>query len=236
MSVQEVSRPVLNGTESAPIRFNGRDRSCSTYAAGRGSVLALCSLWPPSKAGGRVQGGESVCWGCWGFPCLTKFIGVLFFWFLSFLDFGFLASCFQSFLVSKFLGIKVSKFQRFNDPILPKSHFMFSSIYWSHIQDFQDFIRRVVGIIRRPSFAKCSSFSIFRTLRFAKNNSSKVTWDFLGFSEVSWCLKKWIILILGLGTRPEVLKSWKFGFFGFSHKQIENVIGSNWSRVILRSF
>ena len=68
------------------------------------------------------------------------------------------------FLVSKFPGVKVSwfqnsevwNFQSFNDSILPNFHFMFSGRYWSRIQDFQEFIRRIVGIFRHPSFPKVS--------------------------------------------------------------------------------
>ena len=36
---------------------------------------------------------------------------------------------------------------------------------WSHIQDFQDFIRRISGMFRHASFPKCS---IFEMLRFPK--------------------------------------------------------------------
>ena len=40
------------------------------------------------------------------------------------------------------------------DSILPHSRFMFSGRYSSHIQDFQDFIKRIVGMFRHLSFSK----------------------------------------------------------------------------------
>ena len=70
----------------------------------------------------------------------------------------------QIFLVSGFLGFKVSKIQRFKepktfniclediDPILPNLHFMFSGIFLSHIQDFGELVRRIVGNCRHPPF------------------------------------------------------------------------------------
>ena len=47
--------------------------------------------------------------GCWGFPYLKKFLGVLVAWFLVC---WLLVSWFQSFLSSKILGFLYSKFQR----------------------------------------------------------------------------------------------------------------------------
>ena len=82
---------------------------------------------------------------------------------------GFLVSKFLGFKVYWFLGYKVSKFQRFNDPILPKHHVIFFDRYRSHIQDFQDFIRRIVGIFRRPPFRTFASFWISKKSRFANN-------------------------------------------------------------------
>ena len=41
--------------------------------------------------------------------------------------------------------------------IFPKKPFMFSGRYWSHIQDLQDFIRRIFVILRCPSFPKVSN-------------------------------------------------------------------------------
>ena len=85
---------------------------------------------------------------CLGF-LVSCFLGFLVSWFLWFLCFLlFLVSKFQSILVSKFLGSwfqssLVSWYQRFNDPILSNSHFMFSGRYLSHTQDFQDHLRRI---------------------------------------------------------------------------------------------
>ena len=88
-------------------------------------------------------------------------------WFLGFLVSGFLSSLVSWFLgfdfclVSKCLGFLVSEFQRFqcfNDPILPQLHFMLSGGYWSHIQDFQELIRRSVGIVWPHLFQKKELF------------------------------------------------------------------------------
>ena len=85
---------------------------------------------------------------------------------------------FQSVAVSWFLGFKVSKFQRLRnieyflediDPILPTCHCMFSGRYRSHVQDFGEFIRRIDGICRCPTFRKLSQQKrIFEIVRFPK--------------------------------------------------------------------
>ena len=88
-------------------------------------------------------------------------LSVLVYWFLGFL--GFLVSWFLELLVSKFLGSKVSWFQSFlgflvsksqsfNDPTLPSFHFIVSGRDRSHIEDFQEFIRRIFEMCRAPSF------------------------------------------------------------------------------------
>ena len=86
--------------------------------------------------------GFSVSW-CLGFLAswirgflISSFIGFLVSKFL-----GFLASWFQSFLVSKFLGLKVSMISSYQILIS-----CFFERYWSHTKDFQDSIRRIVGI------------------------------------------------------------------------------------------
>ena len=75
---------------------------------------------------------------------------------------GFFVSSFLSFLVSQLLSFFVS-FANF--------HFMFSGRYWSHIQDFHDFFRRVCIIFRSrpfPNLLKMSEFLISQILRFTK--------------------------------------------------------------------
>ena len=59
------------------------------------------------------------------------------------------------FLVSWFQNILVSWFHSSKD--LTNSHFMFSG----HIQNSQDFIKRIVGICRQPSFRNLSKAWIF---------------------------------------------------------------------------
>ena len=43
---------------------------------------------------------------------------------------------------------------------LPNFHSMFSGRYWSHIQDFPEFIKRIVGSLRCPSFPNVSNIWI----------------------------------------------------------------------------
>ena len=95
---------------------------------------------------------------------VSKLFGLLF---QRFLVFSFLG-CKTCFKVSWFLGFKISKFQRFNDPILPNSHFMSFDRHRSHIQDFQDCIRRIFVIFRRPSVPTFSKLPISNILRFIK--------------------------------------------------------------------
>ena len=85
-----------------------------------------------------------------GIPLLDKvarFLGCLvscFFvsWFL-----GFLASYFFGFLVSMFLGFKTSKFKMFQCSHITKCPFQVFVIDIDLLSKFQDFIKRIVGII-----------------------------------------------------------------------------------------
>ena len=102
-------------------------------------------------------------------------------------------------------------FERRSDPVSKDSMIPYYQIpfhiflrYWSHIQDFQDFIRRVVGICRRPSFPKCPKchFAIF------KNNISGNDLGFFLHELEDFGLSKnknkrfW-----GSETRPKIPKS-----------------------------
>ena len=141
--------------------------------------------------------------GCWGFPYMNKLIGFLISCFFGFLVYGFLVSTFLGFLVSNLLGFLVSWFQSFlvswilgflvskflgllvptcqSSKDLPDAHSIFSRRYWSHIQDLQDFIRRIFGIVRRPSFPIFSNVS---------KSKRKMIRHFLGLLEASWGLKR----------------------------------------------
>ena len=102
------------------------------------------SGWSGAGVGvGMLRGaGDSLTWKTFLVSwCLVScFKKVLVYWFV--------VSWFQSLLVSKkdwLLGFEISKFQRFNDPMLPISHFMFFDRYWFCIKEFQDFIRQFAG-------------------------------------------------------------------------------------------
>ena len=106
--------------------------------------------------------------GCWGFPCLNiKTVSwFLVFWFLGFWFRGFT----RSFMFSKNICY-----------ILPNFHFMFFDRYYSHIQYFQDFIKRIVGFCRRPPFRTLSNFRIPNFFRFTKILLFKMFWGVLDF-------------------------------------------------------
>ena len=119
-------------------------------------------LEDPQKRPG-LQGWESVCWGVLGIPLLENrkgflvswflvslFQGLLVSWFLSFLVYYFLAVLVSWFLGFWFIGFVVSKFQRF----VKLSLHVFDK-YWSHIQEFQEFIRRISITFRCRLFEHC---------------------------------------------------------------------------------
>ena len=70
--------------------------------------------------------------------------------------YGFMALWFYGLMALCFLGFKN----------LSNFHFMFSGRYWSHIEDFQDFVRRIFIMFRRPSFAKLSKGGFLKIARF----------------------------------------------------------------------
>ena len=122
------------------------------------------------------------------------------------------------------------------DPISPNSHSMFSCLfenmdplfnifknvfmfferYWFLIQYFQEILRRLFMIFRCPSFPK------FKNVRFPKNEICRtnifkqvlgIFLDFERYPEVSKDKSYWF---LGSGTRPKIMKSWKWRLFDFS--------------------
>ena len=141
---------------------------------------------------------SGLCCGVLGIPLLEneKSLGFLVSWCLGFKD-----SCFLGFLVSWFESFLVSWFQSFKE--LPNVHFMFSGRYWSHIQDFQDFIWRIVGICWCPPFRKIKMLDL-QHFEIYKNSMLKQLWEFLRFIEVSWCLQRWNSWFWEPGTRPEI--------------------------------
>ena len=109
-------------------------------------------------------------------------------WYLGFQDFK--VSWYLGLLVSKFLGFRVSWFQNFKD--LPHFHFLFSGRYsmTSHIQDFQQSLRRNFMIRRAPSFpffriSDIRNVYIYKHIMFWKRFG-----NFLELFGVSWDLQK----------------------------------------------
>ena len=118
---------------------------------------------------------------------------------LGFLAVGFLVSWFQSCLVSRLFGY--SKIRRFKDSkihfmylkdigsILSNYHFLFSGRYWSHIQDFQEFIRRISMAVRCPSFPKITKSRVSNNC-YLQSNIFPNALFFLGLFKVSKCLQR----------------------------------------------
>ena len=122
-----------------------------------------------------------------------------------------------SFMVSCFFGFLVSKFQGFT-----KTHFLFFFRYWSHIRDFQDFLRRIGVFVWRPPSRKLSRFLIPVILRFTKLLFVLISQGFLLILGILVFQK---INNIGFGAQGHVQKSRnrKMRSFGFSHKQIEKI-------------
>ena len=139
---------------------------------------------------------------------IKRFLGFLVFWFLGSLWFfvvskilGFLVSWFGSFLVSK-LQKSLNIFERYWYSILLNFHFMLFGRYWSHIQYLQDFIKRIVGICRCPSFPK-SKNEVSDFLRFIKIIKYKKK----TFPYVSYICKSILVYLIHKYRFPGVRKS-----------------------------
>ena len=170
---------------------------------------------------------ELVCCGCWGLPYLEQIMGVLLSWcFALFVSWflGYKVSWFQSLLVSWFQNSEVSKFQSSNvsklhyvlleyiGPELPKFHFMFFELYWSHLQDY---FRRVVGMFRRPSFQNRSKVSMFKMLIFPKLIFFKMIRE---FPRILWgILVSQKVNDIGCGAQGHVQKFRNHEIEGFSN-------------------
>ena len=93
-----------------------------------------------------------------GWSGIQKVSWLLGFWFLGFKDSWFLGC-----RVSWFLGFKDSKIlQRYLKIFGPYYQFSISYFdrYWSHIQDFQDFIKRIVQIFGARLFEHGQTFGV----------------------------------------------------------------------------
>ena len=170
-SLAAISMSRLSALASMQIKNRPRnDVRCNTL------IRCLPRGWSGAGVGVGMFGGagESLTWTS---SSVSWFLGHGFLGFLISWSIGLLVclfvfwggSWFVGFLICWLLGFKVSWFQSFkiNDPKLPEFHFMFFDRAWSHIQDFQYFIRRIVGIYRRhPPFSKSTKpdFLKFRDL------------------------------------------------------------------------
>ena len=127
-----------------------------------------------------------------GFPYLKS---LLVSWFLGLC---FLVSWFLGFQVSWFLGFLVSNFQGFKDSTIPYYQISISCFferYWSHLQDFQDSITRIVGICRRQSFSNFPSCWISKRNKSMECFFSKrfrIFLDLLRYPGVSNDKNKWL--------------------------------------------
>ena len=170
-----------------------------------------------------------------GIPLLEHEKGVLVSWFWvrrllasCFLVFGFLVLGFKDYW---FLGFKVSKlqwlkilecFQNILVPFYQKNHVMFCGRCWSHIQDFQDCIRRIFGMFD-PCLFEHVHFLISEILKLPQYHFPKKC---LFFSWFVWgVLGPPKIKINGCGSRGQVRKSrnHRNEVFGLSYEQIEKL-------------
>ena len=179
-----------------------------------------------------MQGWESVCWWVLGIPSLEDEKGFLVSWFSFFgcLVFGFLVSRIRDFLVSEFLSFLFPKIQKSFNVFerylahITKLPFHVFDWYWSHIQDIQDLLKRIVGGCRCPSFRKFSTneFPFFCDI-YGNNkvkNDPGIFLIFLRCPGVSTDEYNWLF---GSGTsskNPEIIE---MRVSGFSHKQAEEL-------------
>ena len=61
--------------------------------------------------------------------------------------------------------------------------------YWSHIQDGQEFIRRIFRIVRSPTFATCSKMSFWKVVIPRNNIFQSGFGIILELFEVIWCFQ-----------------------------------------------
>ena len=95
-------------------------------------------------------------------------------------------------------------------------HFMFSWRYWFHMEDSQQKITRIFSFVRTRSFRQLLTSSISNILKFPEIMFVKAIWDSLGFVKISWCLQRYIILVLGVmvtSARSENLQNEVFSSF-----------------------
>ena len=127
---------------------------------------------------------------------------------------------FPSMKIKTFQSSQASKFhlQNFED-----NHVMFFDRYWSHIQDFQELIRRILMMFRSLSFPKFSICWSSEILRFQQ-------W----FGTWSWFIWRRLVSpkfkIIGFGSRGHNQKSEKHandGGLGFFQDWIEKVLVRN---------
>ena len=107
-----------------------------------------------------------------------------------------------------------------------KSPFHVFGTYWSHIQDLQEFIRRIFRICRHASCPKCRNVRIPRFWYFQKYTNT--IWDFVLDSFEKSCRCKVEKIWFGEPwTRPRGTKNMKIESFRFSQSEIEKLLAQN---------
>ena len=97
--------------------------------------------------------------------------------------------------------------------MLPNFHSMFFDRYWSHVQDLQDFVRRIFIIFGARLFQDCQNFGC-RQLRYLQNifstNVPGISLLVFRYPGVSKNKHNWF---WGLVTGSNIPKSYKWGFW-----------------------
>ena len=104
--------------------------------------------------------------------------------------------------------------------------------YWSHIQDFQDLIRRISRICRHTSFPTfpTSDFLIYN------NMFLNILWEFLDYFEYCAGSEAMNEGLWGSRTFPIVPKIMNMKTFGIFRKWKVKHIIPHWSRIFLWNF
>ena len=132
-------------------------------------------------------------------------------------------------ILISYCQISVSCFLIDIDPLFTmfNTYFMFSGRYWSHIQEFQQVITQIDGIVR-PRLFHFSKHVGFQLFDISKHITFEQIFcfflDCLRYPGGSKDQKNWFWESC---TRPELPKSWKWRVFGFSHNEIEKLLVQN---------
>ena len=123
----------------------------------------------------------------------------------------------------------MSKLQSFNFSQIQKVPYHVVDRYCPHIQDFQDCLRRIFGIVRSPSFPTVFDKQMSDVLKFTNTFFQKVFFflDYLKYLGVSKIRHEWLWKPL---TRPRGPTIVKIRGFRVSQNEIEKVLVQNEAR------